>query len=98
MSANVSRCQVCGAQNAELSDVCQRCEATLAASPTMSISPDESAQSGGHITADPASTHNPSTSFNFAPGSMVADRYRVVSLLALILQDLFTPGRGNSSG
>ena len=74
-------CQVCGAQNAELSDVCQRCGATLAASPTLSISPDESAQSGCHITVDPASAHNPSPSFNFVPGSMVADRYRVVSLL-----------------
>jgi len=77
----VTHCQVCGAQNAELSDVCQRCGATFGASPTLSISPDESAQSGRHITVDPASAHNPSPSFNFAPGSMVGDRYRVVSLL-----------------
>ena len=47
----------------------------------MSISPDELAQ-GDRRTAVarfPPTTGSPA--FNFAPGSMVADRYRVVSLL-----------------
>jgi serine/threonine protein kinase len=47
----------------------------------MSISADELAQGGRRITLDPVSANNPSPAFNFAPGSMVADRYRVVSLL-----------------
>ena len=46
----------------------------------MSISPDELAQGNRHPAVDPVSAHAPQA-FNFAPGSMVADRYRVVSLL-----------------
>ena len=47
----------------------------------MSISPDESARGDRRTAVGPVSPHNRSTAFNFAPGSMVADRYRVVSLL-----------------
>jgi predicted Ser/Thr protein kinase len=77
----VTRCQVCGTPNAELIEVCQRCGEKLAASPTMSISPDELAQAGRRINVEPDCVDNSSPAFNFAPGSMVSDRYRVVSLL-----------------
>ncbi|MGD1059812.1 MAG: protein kinase [Solirubrobacteraceae bacterium] len=77
----MSLCQICGTQNSELIDVCQRCGATLAASPTMSISPDELAQVDRRPAAGPVSASNRSPGFNFAPGSMIADRYRVASLL-----------------
>jgi serine/threonine protein kinase len=76
----VTHCQLCGTQNAESTEVCQRCGAMLAASPTLSISPDELAQ-GDRRPAGPVSASNRSPGFNFAPGSMVADRYRVASLL-----------------
>ena len=77
----MTRCQVCGTQNAESIKVCQRCGARLAASPTVSTSPDELAQGDRRTTVGPVSAHNRPPAFNFAPGSMVADRYRVVSLL-----------------
>ena len=77
----MTRCQVCGTQNAELIEVCQRCGEKLAASPTMSISPDELAQASRRINVEPDCVDNSSPAFNFAPGSMVSDRYRVVSLL-----------------
>jgi serine/threonine protein kinase len=76
-----TRCQVCGTQNAESIEECQRCGARLAASPTMSISPDELAQGDRRTAVGPVSTPNRSLAFNFAPASMVADRYRVASLL-----------------
>ena len=47
----------------------------------MSISPDELAQGDRPTAVEPISAHNRSIAFNFAPGNMVADRYRVVSLL-----------------
>jgi len=47
----------------------------------MSISPDELAQGDRRTAVGPVSAHNRPPAFNFAPGSMVADRYRVVSLL-----------------
>jgi serine/threonine-protein kinase len=47
----------------------------------MSISPDELAQAGRRINVEPDCVDNSSPAFNFAPGSMVSDRYRVVSLL-----------------
>jgi predicted Ser/Thr protein kinase len=47
----------------------------------MSISPDELAQGDRRTAVGPVSAPNRSLVFNFAPGSMVADRYRVVSLL-----------------
>ena len=47
----------------------------------MSISPDELAEDDRRTAVGRVSPHNRSRSFNFAPGSMVADRYRVVSLL-----------------
>ena len=77
----VTHCQLCGTQNAESTELCQRCGAMLAVSPTMSISPDELAQGDRRPAADPVSASNRSPGFNFAPGSMVADRYRVASLL-----------------
>ena len=47
----------------------------------MSISPDELAKGDRRTAVGPVSAPNGSLVFNFAPGSMVADRYRVVSLL-----------------
>jgi serine/threonine protein kinase len=47
----------------------------------MSISPDELAQVDRRPAAGPVSASNRSPGFNFAPGSMIADRYRVASLL-----------------
>ena len=74
-------CQVCGTQNSESTEVCRRCGARLAVSPTMSISPDELAPGDRRRVVGAGSPHNRSPAFNFAPGSMVADRYRVASLL-----------------
>ena len=47
----------------------------------MSISPDESDEDDRRTAVGPVSAQKGSPAFNFAPGSMVADRYRVVSLL-----------------
>ena len=47
----------------------------------MSISPDELAEDDRRTAVGPVSVQKGSPAFNFAPGSMVADRYRVVSLL-----------------
>jgi hypothetical protein len=47
----------------------------------MSISPDELAEDDRRTAVGPVSAQKGSPAFNFAPGSMVADRYRVVSLL-----------------
>lgn len=76
--ATVTRCQACGTQNAESAEVCQRCGAELNASLTMSITPGELAHHG-HATGTTTASHDPAR--GFAPGSMVADRYRVVLLL-----------------
>jgi predicted Ser/Thr protein kinase len=77
----VTHCQVCGTQKAESIEMCQRCGAKFAVSPTVSISPDDLAQGDRRTAVGPVSAHNASLEFNFAPGSMVADRYRVASLL-----------------
>jgi serine/threonine protein kinase len=78
----VARCSVCGTQNIEGSEVCQRCGAAVNASPTMSISSEavQEAAQGGHA-ATTLPSHHPFRALGFVPGSMVADRYRVVSLL-----------------
>ena len=56
--------------------MCQRCSAPLKAFPTMSISP------GDHLRDRAAATlHSPSPPLGFAPGSLIADRYRVILLL-----------------
>ncbi len=68
----MSRCQVCGTQNSEVIDVCQRCGATLATSPTMSISPGESVAGERRTAVGPIAAHDRSPAFNFAPGSTVA--------------------------
>ena len=47
----------------------------------MSISPDGSAKDDRRTAAGPVSAQKESPAFNFAPDSMVGDRYRVVSLL-----------------
>jgi predicted Ser/Thr protein kinase len=77
----VTHCRVCGTQQAESIEMCQRCGAKLAVSPTVSISPDELAQGDRRTAESPVFAHNATLAFNFAPGSMVADRYRVASLL-----------------
>lgn len=78
----MARCSVCGTQNIEGSEVCQRCGAAFNASPTMSISSEaaQEAAPGGHAAATLPSHHS-SRELGFVPGSMVANRYRVVSLL-----------------
>ena len=70
----MTSCQVCGAQNIAEFGVCSRCGATLNSSPTMSIS-SEMAE-GKRATPAP-----PIPPRGFTPGSTIADRYRVVSLL-----------------
>ena len=70
------RCQACGTKNAEPAQRCQRCGATLDTSLTMSISSEVASDGRGS-----ASRKRPSQGLGFAPGSMVAARYRVVSLL-----------------
>ena len=47
----------------------------------MSISPDELAQGDRGRAVGAISAHTGSPAFNFAPGSMIAERYRVASLL-----------------
>jgi hypothetical protein len=71
-----TRCLSCGAQNVEPAERCQRCGAAPNASPTMSISSEVAPDGRGA-----AGSQRPSPGLGFAPGSMVADRYRVVSLL-----------------
>ncbi len=71
----MTSCQVCGAQNPEGLDVCPRCGDALR-SPTVSIS-SKPAQGHAFATPAPAVSH----ARGFAPGSMIGDRYRVVSLL-----------------
>jgi predicted Ser/Thr protein kinase len=70
----VTSCQVCGAQNIAELDVCSRCGATLNPSPTVSIS-SEMAE-GNRATLAP-----PIPPRGFTPGSTIADRYRVISLI-----------------
>jgi len=71
-----TRCLSCGAQNVEPAERCQRCGAALNASPTMSISSEVAPDGHGA-----AGSQRASQGLGFAPGSMVGDRYRVVSLL-----------------
>jgi hypothetical protein len=47
----------------------------------MSISPDELSPGDRRTSGGPVSAHNRSIALNFAPGCIVADRYRVASLL-----------------
>ena len=73
-------CQACGEQNAELAASCQRCGAALNIAPTMSISSETAVE---RIPSPGQTPHSPRTpqGHGFAPGSMVAERYRVMSLL-----------------
>lgn len=73
----MTACQACGTQNAESLERCQRCGTALIASPTMSISSEVEV---GTPRATPPS-HPSSPGLGFAPGAMVADRYRVIALL-----------------
>src|SRR5271163_1016894 len=77
-SVTVTRCHACGIQNIEAAEVCQQGGAALNASPTMSISGEE-VQRGHAVPALPWQDSSPAG--GFAPGNVVADRYRVVSLL-----------------
>ena len=72
------RCQICGTQNAEPIEMCKGCGAALNASPTMSISSEMPPDGNAGLAS---SSRQPSPARGFAPGSMVADRYRVMSLL-----------------
>jgi len=73
----VTRCPACGTQATHSAEVCPRCGAALNASPTMSIS--SAASEAPTIAVAPS--HDSSPARGFTPGSMIADRYRVVSLL-----------------
>lgn len=75
------RCPVCGTQNAEPAEVCRNCAAVLNASPTVSISSGVSESGGTAVAPVAPASHPSSTARGFTPGSLVADRYRVVSLL-----------------
>ena len=70
----VTSCQVCGAQNPLAIEKCRKCGAELNNSPTISVSDRQD-------TAVAAPDTQTSKAPGFAPGSMVAERYRVVSLL-----------------
>ena len=72
------RCKFCGAQNVWPAEGCQQCGAVLDTSPTMSISSKMPADGNAAVT--PRSPR-PSQGRGFAPGSMIGDRYRVMSLL-----------------
>jgi Protein kinase domain len=76
----MTSCPVCGTQNSEKVDVCSRCGAELSDSPTMSISYADSANAPAGAAAT-ASSQASSPARGFTPGSMIGDRYRVVSLL-----------------
>jgi serine/threonine protein kinase len=73
-------CPACGTQTTDSADLCPRCGGTLNPPPTMSISPADSAHAEA-ATVSVSSTSDSSPARGFAPGAMVADRYRVVSLL-----------------
>jgi|HubBroStandDraft_4_1064222.scaffolds.fasta_scaffold03063_7 serine/threonine protein kinase len=78
----VARCIACRTQIIEGSVVCQRCGAAVDAAPTMSTSSDEAQEAAQrHDAAATPPSHPPPRALGFVPGSMVADRYRVVSLL-----------------
>ena len=73
----MTRCPACGTHTSDAADVCPQCSAPLNPSPTMSIS--NSAQAAAPTSPIIAARDSPGR--GFTPGSMVADRYRVVSLL-----------------
>jgi predicted Ser/Thr protein kinase len=70
----VNQCQICGTQNPESAEACLRCGAALNASPTMSISSEVAPATPPKSPSQPAAR-------GFAPGSLIGERYRVVSLL-----------------
>jgi hypothetical protein len=73
----VTPCTDCGAQNPETTQLCRQCGAALSLSPpTVSIS---SEVGEAEVTPRRSESHPPSA--GFAPGSLIGDRYRVISLL-----------------
>ncbi|HSY92854.1 MAG TPA: protein kinase, partial [Candidatus Binatus sp.] len=76
----MTRCPACGTHTTDSTEVCPSCGLALNASPTMSISSADSGDAEAATVAAPSSTDS-SPARGFAPGAMVADRYRVVSLL-----------------
>ena len=69
-------CTDCGAQNPETAQLCRQCGATLSLSPTVSTSCEV-----GESEATPRRSPSHPPSIGFAPGSLIGDRYRVISLL-----------------
>ena len=69
-------CTDCGAQNPETAQLCRQCGATLSLSPTVSTSCEV-----GEAEATPRRSPSHPPSIGFAPGSLIGDRYRVISLL-----------------
>src|ERR1700757_1016614 len=67
------RCQICATENVESAEACQQCNAPLRESPTVSISSEPRNGTARHDSA--------ASSRGFAPGSMIGDRYRVISML-----------------
>src|SRR5215469_14398037 len=76
----MTRCKACGTQNADSGQVCKQCGAALDASPaTRTVSAAEVPKAAQDaICSD--SCDRP-RAHGFAPGHVVANRYRVVSLL-----------------
>ncbi len=81
LRVTVILCQVCGTQNAEATEGCKQCGAQLNASPTMSISSEMPVQAGVTPPSQQATHAHGTHGRGFAPGSLVAERYRVASLL-----------------
>ena len=69
-------CTDCGAQNTETAQLCRQCGATLSLSPTVSTSCEV-----GEAEVIPRTSASHPPSIGFAPGSLIGDRYRVISLL-----------------
>ncbi len=74
-SVRVTSCSNCGTQNTDSVDLCRKCGVLLNSLSTMSISSQTAVERVRGTLA------TPSHSNGFAPGSMFAGRYRIVSLL-----------------
>lgn len=75
------RCRICQSQNPEPAQVCQQCGAALDASPPTVANPNGEWARGDLAAATAAAPRESSPSCGFAPGRVIADRYRVVLLL-----------------
>ena len=72
----MTACTDCGAQNSDTDELCRQCGAALGISPTESTSAEVR---DANVTPRLLPSHP--LSIGFAPGSLIGDRYRVISLL-----------------